>query len=91
MSRSESNETHTTLGEGASQASVTMEGNRIRDWVIGIVMGITIVSNIVLWLAYRDAGTEQRLHEYEVAQLRVQADLNAELQKIILSRSTCHE
>jgi hypothetical protein len=96
MSRSESTESYesTTLGPGASHATggnVTVEGSRLRDWMVGSILALSIVVNGVLIYAYRDAGTEQRLHEYEVSQLRVQADLNAELEKIILARGKCHE
>lgn len=75
------------LEEGSSQniLKLTLMGTS-KEWIVATLLALSVVVNVALALAYRDDGTEQRLRQYEVQQLRVQADLNQELQKIILGK-----
>jgi len=70
---------------GASIAQVFL-GEKGKERLIWLLLGINLLLTITSIYMYRDDATEQRLHQYEVQQLRVQTDLNQELQKIILSR-----
>lgn len=75
-------------GDNSPKQSITFNAS-VRDWVLGSILAISIVTNIALIFAYRDDGTEQRLRQYETSQLRTQADLNTKLQEMILIMQGC--
>lgn len=75
-------------GDHSPRQSITFNAS-VRDWVLGAILAISVVTNVALLYAYNDAGTEQRLRQYETQQLRVQADVNEKLQSMILVMQGC--
>lgn len=51
-----------------------------------VIMGLNLSRQATIEGALRDDAVSQDLRKYETQQLRVQAELNAELQKLILQR-----
>jgi hypothetical protein len=51
-------------GGAVAQASIT--GEKVKGWFSNVILAISILLNVWLIMAYREAGTEQRLQQYNL-------------------------
>lgn len=47
---------------------ITIKGH-IRDWMIGVLVGVCLATNIALWIKYAHTETEVRMQEYYLLEL----------------------
>lgn len=47
-------------------AQASISGEKVKGWLTNVILAFSIFINVWLVMAYREAGTEQRLQQYNL-------------------------
>jgi hypothetical protein len=87
-------ETVHTEQRGITNIVKTILGGQNRDLLIGLLLGLSVLVNVALVYAYRDAAVQQELRRYDFANFKQTdwADLNTRVsvnEKLITMMGKC--